>query len=194
MLSIPLPLLYHAKLRLRQKLILLPLFSLGIFVIFTAILTKVENLTHLYSPHYMLWYTREASTAVYVSNLPLIWPLFREWFPCIRSLTPVYAHSNTPQLSTRRASAGSNEIPSSATTAEHARLAGLRRSPTGFDSIFARMGIPPISNAELGFPPSRKITRTEHATPFQPLVAGMKSCVDHGPRADAGDPFQVNAT
>ena len=36
----------------------------------------------------MLWYTRESSVAVYVSNLPLIWPLMRELFPRLRSLTP----------------------------------------------------------------------------------------------------------
>lgn len=36
----------------------------------------------------MLWYTREASVAVYVSNLPMIWPLLREWFPSLRALTP----------------------------------------------------------------------------------------------------------
>jgi len=28
----------------------------------------------------MLWYIREASTAVYVSNLPMLWPLFRRVF------------------------------------------------------------------------------------------------------------------
>lgn len=32
----------------------------------------------------MLWYTREASVAVYVANLPLIWPLLREWIPFLR--------------------------------------------------------------------------------------------------------------
>ena len=35
----------------------------------------------------MLWYTREASFAVYVSNLPMIWSLLREWFPALRALT-----------------------------------------------------------------------------------------------------------
>jgi hypothetical protein len=28
----------------------------------------------------MLWYIRESSTAVYVSNLPMLWPLFRRIF------------------------------------------------------------------------------------------------------------------
>jgi hypothetical protein len=45
----------------------------------------------------MLWYTREASVAVYVANLPMIWPLMREWFPILRNLSsrpsklPTYA-------------------------------------------------------------------------------------------------------
>lgn len=37
----------------------------------------------MYDTAYMLWYTREASVAVYVANLPGIWPLLREhvrWF------------------------------------------------------------------------------------------------------------------
>lgn len=35
----------------------------------------------------MLWYTREASVAVWVANLPMIWPLMREWIPFLRSVT-----------------------------------------------------------------------------------------------------------
>lgn len=49
-----------------------------------AILTKVFNLSDVYNVDYMLWYTREASVAVYVANLPLIWPLLREWIPFLR--------------------------------------------------------------------------------------------------------------
>ena len=33
----------------------------------------------------MLWYTREASVAVYVANLPGIWPLLREHFRFLRN-------------------------------------------------------------------------------------------------------------
>src|SRR5947207_7749018 len=44
-------------------------------------LTKIFNLSDLYASRYMLWYVREASVAVYVSNLPLIWPLIREFLP-----------------------------------------------------------------------------------------------------------------
>lgn len=88
MLAIMLPLLVQVNLPLRQKIVLLAIFSMGTFVIVAAILTKYFNLSDVYSTVYMLWYVREASTAVYVSNLPMIWPLLREWFPYLRRFTP----------------------------------------------------------------------------------------------------------
>ena len=39
----------------------------------------------------MLWYTREASVAVYVANLPGIWPLLREHVRFLREHTGSYA-------------------------------------------------------------------------------------------------------
>ncbi|KAK7436805.1 hypothetical protein CaCOL14_000437 [Colletotrichum acutatum] len=86
MLMIPLPLVFRMKVPWKQKVVLLFVFSLGICVIVAALLTKIFNLSDPYSPTYMLWYIREASVAVYVSNLPLVWPLLREWFPWLRNL------------------------------------------------------------------------------------------------------------
>ncbi|KAF4628007.1 hypothetical protein G7Y89_g10145 [Cudoniella acicularis] len=88
MLMIPLPLITRLAVPWKQKAILMVIFSMGIFVILAAILTKVFNLANIWDPSYMLWYTREASVAVYVSNLPLIWPLLKDWFPALRKLTP----------------------------------------------------------------------------------------------------------
>ncbi|KAE8445190.1 hypothetical protein EG329_013687 [Mollisiaceae sp. DMI_Dod_QoI] len=88
MLFIPLPLITKLNMPIKQKVVLTLIFSMGVFVILAAILTKVFNLSNVWDPSYMLWYTREASVAVYVSNLPLIWPLLREWFPYLRSMTP----------------------------------------------------------------------------------------------------------
>jgi hypothetical protein len=88
MLFIPLPLITTLSMPLKQKAILMVIFSLGLFVIVAAILNKVINLTNIWSPVYMLWYTGESSVAVYVSNLPMIWPLMREVFPKLRSLRP----------------------------------------------------------------------------------------------------------
>lgn len=96
MLFIPLPLVIRLYLPWRQKAMLVLIFSMGIFVILAAILTKVFNLMNVWDPSYMLWYTREASVAVYVSNLPLIWPLLREYFPALKALTPGQK-SSTPQ-------------------------------------------------------------------------------------------------
>ncbi|KAK3936785.1 hypothetical protein QBC46DRAFT_357189 [Diplogelasinospora grovesii] len=88
MLCIPLPLIRKMAMPVKQKLVLFFLFSLGFFVIIAAVMTKVFNLKDMFDPVYMLWYVREASVAVYVANLPSIWPLLREWFPCLRGLTP----------------------------------------------------------------------------------------------------------
>ena len=60
---------------------------MGFFIVIAAILTKVYSLVpSLLSMVYMKWYFREASVAVYVSNLPTIWPLVREIFPALGRL------------------------------------------------------------------------------------------------------------
>lgn len=87
MLCVPLPLITRLRMPWKQKIVLAAIFSMGIFVIVAAILTKVFNLMDVYDTAYMLWYTREASVAVYVANLPMIWPLMREVFPCLQTLT-----------------------------------------------------------------------------------------------------------
>lgn len=87
-MAISIPLLVNTSLPLKQKIVLLVIFGMGLFVILAAILTKVFNLTDVYSTVYMLWYVRESSVAVWVTNLPLIWPLLRETFPMLRSFTP----------------------------------------------------------------------------------------------------------
>lgn len=95
MLFIPLPLITRLNMPLKQKFVLMIIFSMGIFVILAAILTKVFNLSNIWDPSYMLWYTREASVAVYVSNLPMIWPLLREWFPSLKGVISTGAKSTT---------------------------------------------------------------------------------------------------
>ncbi|KAK2044237.1 hypothetical protein LZ31DRAFT_466893 [Colletotrichum somersetense] len=87
MLLVPLPLVSRMRIAWRQKAVLVFVFGLGLGVVVAALLTKIFNLRDPYSPYYMLWYVREASVAVCVSNLPLVWPLLREWFPCLRALT-----------------------------------------------------------------------------------------------------------
>lgn len=86
MLLVAIPLLAQVRVPLKQKLILLLIFGMGIFVIIAAILTKVYCLVpSLISYVYMNWYFREATVAMLVTNLPLVWSLLREVFPAIKS-------------------------------------------------------------------------------------------------------------
>jgi hypothetical protein len=54
-------------------------------VIVAAILNKVYCLVpSLISYVYMNWYFREATVAILVTNLPLIWSLLRDVFPALK--------------------------------------------------------------------------------------------------------------
>ncbi|KAH7124072.1 hypothetical protein B0J11DRAFT_607086 [Dendryphion nanum] len=97
MLLLPIPLLISLSLPTKQKAVLAIVFSMGVFVIIAAILTKVYNLSDVYDTAYMLWYTREASVAVYVANLPGIWPLLREHVRFLRNHTSYPHGSALPQ-------------------------------------------------------------------------------------------------
>ena len=55
MLLVPLPLIMQVSVRLKQKLVLLVIFSMGIFVIIAATLTKAEFFISIYSEDYMFW-------------------------------------------------------------------------------------------------------------------------------------------
>lgn len=90
MLLIPLPLITRLNVPWRHKLVLLGIFGLGAFVIVAAILTKVFNLGNIWDSGYMLWYTRESSVAVYVANIPFIWPLVKDKVPGMNRFTPGY--------------------------------------------------------------------------------------------------------
>jgi len=80
MMSIPLPLLMTSKLPRTKKLILCGLFGLGLFVILCAVLNKYYSFAHPFSPMWMFWYIREASTAILVANMPICWALMRRLF------------------------------------------------------------------------------------------------------------------
>ncbi|KAI5812305.1 hypothetical protein BZA77DRAFT_253448 [Pyronema omphalodes] len=79
-LVVGMPLIMKARVDLKKKIILVAVFGLGIFVVLAAILNKFYNFTNPNTTLYMLWYIREASTAIYVANLPMMWPLFRKCF------------------------------------------------------------------------------------------------------------------
>ncbi|KAI4213292.1 MAG: hypothetical protein LQ351_004033 [Letrouitia transgressa] len=80
-LSIPLPILVQVRLPLKRKIVLCAVFSLGVFVILAAILNRYYNFTAGYgSLVYLNWYVGEAATAVFVANVPHLWPLLSRLF------------------------------------------------------------------------------------------------------------------
>ncbi|KIX09495.1 uncharacterized protein Z518_00575 [Rhinocladiella mackenziei CBS 650.93] len=79
-MSIPLPLFLRAHLELKRKALLVFPFSLGMFTILCAILSKRLSFTQPYSSEWVYWYCREASTAMIVTNMPYSWALIRRIF------------------------------------------------------------------------------------------------------------------
>jgi hypothetical protein len=97
-LLIAIPLLFKLRVPLQQKIILITVFGMGIFVIAAALLTKIYSLVpSLVSYSYLNWYFREASVSVYVTNLPAVWALLRDTFPGVRhwGYPRVTYHENT---------------------------------------------------------------------------------------------------
>ncbi|OGM46612.1 hypothetical protein ABOM_004666 [Aspergillus bombycis] len=92
MLCIPLPLFIRSHLPFKQKVAVCAVFSLGGIVILMAALNKYYNFSNLTNARFLKWYVAEVATAVYVSNVPLLWPLLRQVFRCLRSTV----HSNYP--------------------------------------------------------------------------------------------------
>lgn len=79
-MSIPLPLFIRAQLEFKKKLLLIFPFSLGLFTMLCAILSKQKSFTQPYSSAWVYWYCREASTAMIVTNMPYSWALIRRIF------------------------------------------------------------------------------------------------------------------
>ncbi|CAD6498973.1 BgTH12-04627 [Blumeria graminis f. sp. triticale] len=79
-LCIPLPLLLACQLPKGKKLMLTSVFGLGIFVILAAALNKYFSFCDPFSHVWEIWYMREASMAVYVANMPMLWSLSRQLF------------------------------------------------------------------------------------------------------------------
>lgn len=77
---IPLPLFIKAHLELKKKLLLIFPFSMGFFTMACAILSKHLSFTQPFSSEWLYWYTREASTAMIVSNMPYSWTIIRKVF------------------------------------------------------------------------------------------------------------------
>lgn len=79
-MSIPLPLLLRAHLEWKRKVLLVFPFTLGLFTITCAILSKHLSFTQPFSAEWVYWYCRESSTAMIVTNTPYVWTLVRRVF------------------------------------------------------------------------------------------------------------------
>ena len=85
-LIVAMPLLLRLSIPCQQKIILLAVFGMGVFVIIAALLTKIYSLVPaLTSYSYLNWYFREASVSLYVTNLPALWALVRDTFPAVKN-------------------------------------------------------------------------------------------------------------
>lgn len=99
MICIALPMFIRSQLPLRKKVVLVCIFSLGLFVILSSILNKYYSFTSPFGSMWTYWYTRESSTAILVANLPFLWPLVRRVFK-VRSLdATTRSNSSTPLTS-----------------------------------------------------------------------------------------------
>ncbi|KAF2149663.1 hypothetical protein K461DRAFT_209803, partial [Myriangium duriaei CBS 260.36] len=84
MLLIGMPLIISVQRPWQQKVPLVLVFGMGLFVIAAAITNKLFALDPaILSYDYASWYNREAAVCVYVTNLPAIWSIVREMFPSI---------------------------------------------------------------------------------------------------------------
>lgn len=80
MLLIALQMLIRSLLPIKRKIILLGIFSLGIFVIAASIINSYTSFSKPYGSTWMYWYVRESSTAILVANLPFTWTILRDVF------------------------------------------------------------------------------------------------------------------
>ncbi|GME66461.1 hypothetical protein GTA08_BOTSDO06439 [Neofusicoccum parvum] len=78
LMYIPIQLIWKAQMKRKKKIMLCGVFSLGLFNVVAAVLNKTYNWILPGSTVYMIWYVRESSTGIYVSNATCCWPLFRK--------------------------------------------------------------------------------------------------------------------
>ncbi|OHE97864.1 hypothetical protein CORC01_06899 [Colletotrichum orchidophilum] len=83
LLLIPVTLISRLKMKIGKKLLLICLFSMGVFVMLCAILTKVAVFTFSTDPVWFMWCVREVSTAMLVGNLVLGMPALRAAWRCV---------------------------------------------------------------------------------------------------------------
>ncbi|KAE8377120.1 hypothetical protein BDV26DRAFT_293547 [Aspergillus bertholletiae] len=129
MLCIPLPLFIRSRLRLAKKIAVCGVFGLGFVVILMAILNRYYSLSTLGQMVFMRWYAAEVSTAVYVANLPLMWPLVRVVFSLQTPEPSRYPERGraTPRITSQRGRGGIRNL----TTHEGSSVESIIRGSDG---------------------------------------------------------------
>ncbi|ETN40513.1 uncharacterized protein HMPREF1541_04790 [Cyphellophora europaea CBS 101466] len=79
-MAIPIPLLLKQQLPWKKKLLMVFPFTLGLFTMVCAILSKYSSFHDPFAVAWVYWYCREASTTMIVSNMPYSWALIRRIF------------------------------------------------------------------------------------------------------------------
>ncbi|TID04245.1 hypothetical protein CH35J_002420 [Colletotrichum higginsianum] len=130
LLLIPVTLISKLRMRIGKKILLICLFSMGVFVMLCAILTKVMVFTHSVDPVWFLWSVRECSTAMLVGNLVLGLPILRT---CWRFFVPKTDGSSGAKSSEASSGATGDSYASKTARGDTAALEPLssRSAPTG---------------------------------------------------------------
>ncbi|KAI0889716.1 uncharacterized protein GGS22DRAFT_148981 [Annulohypoxylon maeteangense] len=94
LILIPIPMLWGSSLRLIKKVASSVVLGAGIFVLVCAMLKTIFVTTDPINGAELAgeWGTVEAFVAVFTTNLPMIFPLFKAW------LKPVFSESNKPYV------------------------------------------------------------------------------------------------
>jgi len=146
LISIPIHLVIRVNLPLKRKVILVCILCLGIFNILTTVLNRYYNFTNPNDIEYINWYVGEVSTAVYVANIPLTWPIVRKIF----GFRPWWDESG---------GLGGNADNQSPTDSTKWQPARRRRSPDesllAFSSTVSNTVSEPLSSQRASTPPLR---------------------------------------
>ncbi|TKX20417.1 hypothetical protein C1H76_7227 [Elsinoe australis] len=79
-LLIVLPMFLRTQMKLRKKIAICAVFSVGLFSMLAAILNKYYSFTNPFGVRWTEWYCHEGSTNMLVANLPFVYTLLRRVF------------------------------------------------------------------------------------------------------------------
>ncbi|EFQ27363.1 uncharacterized protein GLRG_01858 [Colletotrichum graminicola M1.001] len=145
LLLIPVTLISRMNMKIGKKLLLIALFSMGIFVMLSAILLKVAVFSNMFDPVWLIWCIREVSTAMLVGNLVLCMPIFKIWWKFfssrIGSLRKGSTESGNSDMKGVTQDPQSAGFKTTTTMSESGysrwnSIAGLPQSPTDYGPMF----------------------------------------------------------